>query len=248
MTNHPQNSQPPPPWTVVGWGALQTAIDLELRQHLLRVHNYMAGALAVSGFAAYMMPYSGFHAFIIQTPFLPFAWLFLLASLGLLALLCFSVEEMSLFLAQVSFWSYAVFLGFSLDCILLVYTGTGIARILLTASATFAMTSFCGCAIRTDPSNPGSLLIVGVGGVMLASGVNVLMSSSPLQLALSAIGAIILLGLTALSNERIKEIYLNNYAAGITGKEALLGALTVYFGATPFLSLAQRGGMLGTEK
>ena len=54
-------------------------------------------------------------------------WLVMLAPIGIVMLLSFRIQSMSIGGAQLAFWSYAALMGLSLGGIFLVYTHTSIA-------------------------------------------------------------------------------------------------------------------------
>jgi FtsH-binding integral membrane protein len=70
--------------------------------------------------------------------------------------------------------------------------------------------------------------LMGLVGIIIASIVNVFLSSSIVQLAVSVVGVIVFVGLTAYDTQRIKEIYLNSDSSTIAGKKAIMGALALY--------------------
>ena len=49
-----------------------------------------------------------------------------------------------------------------------------------------------------------------------------------MQFAISVIGVLVFVGLTAYDTQRIKEMYFDGDAAVIAGKKAIMGALTLY--------------------
>lgn len=236
-----QDTPPAGRWTLPGDEALRSELDLLLRHHVLHVYTYMAGGLWLSGLAAYLMAYSGFHAAIVNEPLLmPFIWLMLIAAVGLFALICFSVERMNFCAAQVSFWAYAALLGFSLGCIFLVHTETSLAPSFFVAGGTFAVTSLYGYATGTELSHRWAYLLMGLVGLLLAATASYFEAWNALQFVVSLVGVVISVGLAARYAERIRGIYLDNYAAGATGTEAVLGALTLYLNANPAVPLLER--------
>jgi len=70
--------------------------------------------------------------------------------------------------------------------------------------------------------------LMGLIGVVIAGLVNMFLTSSALQLAISVIGVIVFVGLTAYDTQRIKEIYLESDSTVIVGKKAIMGALALY--------------------
>jgi FtsH-binding integral membrane protein len=205
---------------------LRVEIDVGLRQFLLGVYNYMAFGLALTGLVAYAAVETGLYASLVKTPLL--FWGVVLAPLALVFFLSFRIEKMSLGAAQTAFWAYAGLVGLSLAGILLMYTGVSIARTFFITAATFMAMSLYGYTTRSDLARFGSFLMMGLFGIIIASLVNMFLASSALQLAISVIGVIVFVGLTAYDTQRIKEIYLASDSPVVAGKKAIMGALTLY--------------------
>ena len=87
----------------------QVGIDVGLRDYMLKVYNFMAGGLAITGVVAYVAAASGFYQAIFGTALY---WVVMFAPLGLVLLLSFRIQKMSLGAAQLTFWAYAA----SSDC------------------------------------------------------------------------------------------------------------------------------------
>lgn len=206
-------------------GLAGAEVDVGLRQYMLRVYNYMAGGLVLTGVTAYASATSGLYQAIFGTPLF---WVVLLAPLGLVLLLSFRIDKMSLGAAQLSFWGYAALVGLSLAGIFLVYTGTSIARVFFITAATFGAMSLYGYTTRSDLSRFGSFLMMGLFGIIIAALVNVFMASSALQFAISVVGVVVFVGLTAWDTQRIKELYLAADDDVVAGKKAVMGALALY--------------------
>lgn len=212
-------------WTARGAAVSQAEIDVGLREFMLRVYNYMAGGLALTGVVAYVAAASGFYQQIAGS-FL--FWIVLLAPLGLVMLLSFRIQSMSLSSAQLTFWAYAALMGLSLAGIFLIYTGASIARVFFITAATFAAMSLYGYTTRSDLSRFGSFLFMGLIGVIIAALVNMFIMSSALQFAISIAGVIVFVGLTAWDTQAIKEMYFEGDGTMVAGKKAILGALKLY--------------------
>ena len=201
-------------------------IDAGLRQFMISVYNYMASGLALTGVIAYVAAETGLYESLIKTPLL--FWAVMLAPLALVLLLSFRIEKMSLGAAQTAFWAYAGLVGLSLSGIFLVYTGTSIARTFFITAATFLAMSLYGYTTRTDLARVGSFLLMGLFGIIIASLVNLFLASSAVQLAISVIGVVVFVGLTAYDTQRIKDIYLDSDSTVIAGKKVIMGALALY--------------------
>jgi uncharacterized protein len=212
-------------WTARGAAVSPAEIDVGLRQFMLRVYNYMAGGLALTGVVAYAAVTTGLYQAIYGSILF---WVVLLAPLGLVMLLSFRIQSMSLGAAQMTFWGYAALMGLSLAGIFLVYTGASIARVFFITAGTFAAMSLYGYTTRSDLTRFGSFLFMGLIGVIIASLVNMFILSSALQFALSVAGVIVFVGLTAWDTQQIKEMYVEGDVAMIAGKKAIMGALRLY--------------------
>jgi uncharacterized protein len=206
-------------------GIAQEAIDVGLREYMLRVYNYMASGLALTGIVAWVAANYGFYQAIAGTPIF---WLVLLAPLGLVFALSFGIQRMNPGTAQALFWVYSGLMGLSLAGIFLVYTNASIARVFFITGGTFAAMSLYGYTTRTDLTRFGSFLVMGLIGVIIASLVNIFIASSALHFAISVVGVLVFVGLTAYDTQRIKEMYWEGDASGVATKKAVMGALTLY--------------------
>jgi uncharacterized protein len=130
--------------------------------------------------------------------------------------------------AQTMFWAFCAVMGLSLASIFLVFTGASIARTFFIAAAMFGATSLYGYTTRTDLTKFGSFLIMGLIGLLIASLVNLFLGSSALQFAVSIVGIIVFVGLTAWETQTIKEQYAEHFDAESQQKLAVFGALSLY--------------------
>ncbi len=207
-------------------GAAVEAVDQGLRAYMLRVYNYMASGLLLTGVVAYV---------VANTPALtqaifgtPLVWVVMLAPLAFVMVLSFGIQRLSFGTAQAVYWVYCAVMGASLASILLVFTGASVARVFFITAATFGGMSLYGYTTRSDLSRFGSFLFMGLIGIIIASLVNLFIGSTALQFAISVIGVLVFVGLTAYDTQRIKEIYLESDDSETMGKKALMGALSLY--------------------
>jgi FtsH-binding integral membrane protein len=201
-------------------------VDVGLRQYMLAVYNYMGLGLAITGLVA---------MFIASTPALyqpifgtPLKWVVMLAPLGFVFFLGARITSMSVSAAQITFWLFAAVMGLSLASIFLVFTGESIARVFFITAATFGAMSLYGYTTQRDLSQWGSFLMMGLIGIIIASLVNIFLASSALQFAISVIGVIVFVGLTAYDTQRIKEMYVELDSRDVMAKKSIMGALTLY--------------------
>ena len=212
-----------------GYGAqAQSAalFDEGLRKHMLRVFNYMGLGLVITGIVAFL---------VSQTPALyvpifstPLKWVVMLAPLAFVFFFSFRIHAMSAATAQLTFWAFAAVMGLSLSSVFLVFTGTSIARTFFITATMFGAMSLYGYTTKRDLSQFGSFLMMGLIGVIIASIVNIFLGSSALQFAISVIGVVVFVGLTAWDTQNIKEQYAENFDQESQQKLAVFGALSLY--------------------
>ena len=218
---------------------VQGAFDAGLRAHMLRVYNYMASGLALTGVVAFivaqMSVVTGAGGQIVgmtqfgQTLFSsPLIWVVMLAPLGFIFFLSFKIRTMKASTAQAVFWAFAGVMGISMASILLQFTGASVARVFFITAGTFAAMSLWGYTTKRDLSGMGSFLMMGLIGIIIASVVNMFMASSALHFAISVIGVIVFVGLTAYDTQRIKNEYAEHHDRETSSKLAIMGALALY--------------------
>lgn len=200
--------------------------DEGLRQHMLRVYNYMGLGLVVTGLVAFIVGTTpALYVPIFSTPL---KWVVMLAPLAFVLFFSFKMHSMSASGAQTLFWVFCAVMGLSLASVFLVFTGTSIARTFFIAAAMFGTTSLYGYTTKRDMSKFGSFLIMGLIGVIIASVVNIFLGSTALQFAISVIGIIVFVGLTAWDTQSIKESYAESNGAESNQKLAVFGAFSLY--------------------
>ena len=201
------------------------AIDEGLRAYMLRVYNYMASGVLLTGIVAYVVANTSLAQVIFGSPLM---WVVMFAPLAFVMILSFGINRLSFGTAQAIYWVYCAVMGASLASILLVFTGASVARVFFITAATFGAMSLYGYTTKADLSRFGSFLFMGLIGIILASLVNIFIGSTALQFAISVIGVLVFVGLTAYDTQRIKEIYLASDDSETMGKKALMGALSLY--------------------
>lgn len=217
------------------------AVDEGLRSYMLNVYNYMASGLAVTGVLALLVFQSEAlmslfyqlqpteNGSLMLVGMKPLGWVVAFAPLAVVIFLSARLNQMSFQTAQISFWGFAALMGLSLANIFLLYTGASIARVFFISAGTFGAMSLYGYTTKRDLTGFGSFLMMGVFGIIIASIVNIFLKSTMLYFAVSIIGVLLFVGLTAYDTQRIKNTY---YAVAgqpeFMGKAAIMGALSLY--------------------
>jgi hypothetical protein len=223
-----------------GFGAAGTAaIDAGLRAYMIRIYNYMAAGVALTGVTAWLT----FNAAVItdasgkitgltsfgQAVFSgPLTIVLFLGTLGIVFFLSFRINKLQAGTAMGLFMLYAGLLGLMLSSVFLAYTGASITRTFFISAASFGALSLYGYTTQRDLSPIGSFLVMGLFGLIIAMLVNMFLKSTGLDFAISAIGVLIFAGLTAWDTQKIKEMYDVNDDGTVSGRKAVMGALTLY--------------------
>jgi len=140
----------------------------------------------------------------------------------------FRINQMSAASARMLFFAFAASIGLSLSAVLLVFTGTSVARAFFVTSAAFAGLSVYGYTTKRDLSAFGSFLVMGLIGLVIASLVNLFVQSTAFQFGLSILSVLIFSGLTAWDTQSIKEMYYAEDDYEVATKKSVNGALMLY--------------------
>lgn len=218
------------------FAADKQGFDEGLRNYMLKIYNFMAMGLVITGVFAFatlnFMPLASLMFNIGPNgEFLGTTGLGLLISfapLGIAIYFFMGMGRMSVNTAQVLFWVYAALMGMSLSYLGLVYTGQSLAKTFFICASVFGAMSLYGYSTKRDLTSMGSFLVMGLIGMIVVSLVNIFLRSPAIDFAMSFIGIIIFMGLTAWDTQKLKTMY---YVAGggeIGQKMAVLGAFSLY--------------------
>ena len=217
----------------------QTMVDEGLRAYMLKVYNYMTTGLILTGLIAWFFGKAsiitndygqlvGLTSLGETLFYSPLKWLIMLAPLGFVFYLSARMHKMSLSKAQITFWIYSAIMGLSLSWIFIVFTNISIVRVFFISAATFGAMSLYGYTTKRDLTKLGGFLFMGLIGIIIASLVNMFIGSTALQFAISIIGVLVFVGLTAYDTQSIKNMYYAGDSENTGSKKALMGALRLY--------------------
>jgi FtsH-binding integral membrane protein len=218
------------------------ALDDGLRAYMLRIYNWMASGLVLTGIIAYAIfaipalndlfytTAQNAAGQLVQVPTI-LTYVAIFAPLGFVLVLSFGVNRLSTTAAQALFWAFCAVMGASLSTIFMIYTQTSITEVFFVSAGTFAGTALFGYTTKRDLTSLGSFFFMGLIGIILAMVVNFFLHSSALQFAISVLGVLIFVGLTAYDSQRIKADYLqfgSSFGPDQAAKRAVYDALNMY--------------------
>ncbi|MCC6180438.1 MAG: Bax inhibitor-1/YccA family protein [Bacteroidia bacterium] len=157
-----------------------------------------------------------------------FGWICMLAPIGLVLLMSFAFNKLS-FPALISvFFLYAILNGIGFSVLFYVYSLGSIVTVFASTCALFGVMAIAGYTTKTDLTKFGSLLMIGLIGVVIASLINMFMRSDSMSYIISIISVIVFTGLTAYDVQKIKEMAAHNDGSTDAKKIGVMGALTLY--------------------
>jgi len=157
------------------------------------------------------------------------AYVVMFAPLAFILAINFGLNRMSFPVLIAVFVSFALVMGISLSSVFYIYSISSITAVFLSTTALFALMAIAGYTTKTDLTKMGSILIIGVIGIVIASLINMFMGSAQLDYLISILGVIIFTGLTAYDVQKIKNLgEQTNGDSAISSKLGIMGALTLY--------------------
>jgi FtsH-binding integral membrane protein len=151
------------------------------------------------------------------------------APLAFVLIISFGFNRLSYGVLAFLFVAFSAIMGVSLSYILLIYTASSVLGVFITTSAVFGIMAVAGYTTKTDLTKFGSIMMMGLFGIIIASVVNMFMRSSQLEYIISYIGIAVFVGLTAYDVQKLKRIGAGlEYGDASAKKMALMGGLTLY--------------------
>jgi len=200
------------------------------KNFISNVFSLMFIALGISGVTAFWFYESdAVFSLINETGMTVLGWIIMLAPLGLVMLMSFGFNKLSLTTLMVVFIIYSLLTGMSLSFIFLAYSSSSIAMTFFITAGTFGTMALLGYTTSTDLTKFGSILYMALIGIIIASIINWFMNSTGLDYIISIFGVLIFTGLTAYDVQKLKRIGAGvEYDGETKQKLIIMGALTLY--------------------
>ena len=196
--------------------------SLALPKTMRKVYLWMTLALCITGFTAWIVADTGIWYTIASNRLL--FWGIIIAELGLVFGISAGINKLSVPVATLLFAIYSVVNGLTMASIFLVYDVRSIAAVFFITAGMFAVMGIIGAVLKVDLSKMGTVLIMGVVGLIIASMVNMFfIKSGMMDLIVSWLGVIIFAGLTIYDTQRIKRMLMET-----DYPEEMMGALSLY--------------------
>ena len=198
------------------------------RSFVANVFSYMTLALVITGVAAYWFAASGNILALLQGSSL-LLWGVMLAPIGMVLIMSFAFNRLSFSALMGLFLAYSLVNGISLSVIFLIYSSAAISKVFFITAGLFGTMAVVGYTTKTDLTKLGSILMMAVFGIVIASLVNYFMESAAFDYLISCVGVLVFTGLVAYDTQKVKRIGAGvEYGTATAGKLALMGALSLY--------------------
>jgi len=202
--------------------------DVGLSSYVSRVFGWMFIGLLVTAFFAFSIAGTSFGKALLSPGMMI---LFAVLELGLVFGLSLFINKMSSTTATIMFLAYSAVNGITLSVIFYIYNIGVIFQAFAVAASVFGVMAVYGYFTKNDLTRIGSLFIMGVVGLIIASLINMFLHSSMFDLILSYITVFLFSGLVAYDAQKIKSYYQMGGEYGndeLLKKGAIISALALY--------------------
>lgn len=198
------------------------------------IFTWMFVGILISALTAYGLVSSGLATILLINPIL--VWVFFIAEFILVFYISrmLGSENISSSRAKLAFIVYSIVNGITLSSIFFAYGIGLIYKAFVGSSLMFGAMALYGHYTKADLSKFGSILVMGLIGVLIMTFANFIFSffgmySGTLDIILGYVTLFIFLGLTAWDIQKLKSMY--EYSAGndeLVQTMAIYGALSLY--------------------
>ena len=200
-----------------------------LQTYMAQVYGWMTVGLLLTAFVAW---YAANSAAVMVLLFTNRVFLIglIIAQLALVIVLSAMIQKLSAGVTTMLFMLYSALTGLTLSSIFIVYTAASIASTFVVTAGMFGAMSLFGDTTKRDFSGVGNMLFMALIGIVLASLVNFWLKSEALMWAVTYIGVIVFVGLTAYDTQKLKNMgeQIDTRDTSNLRKYSILGALTLY--------------------
>ncbi len=214
------HSTPPPFYGVHEVAAQVNAV-------MKRVYVRMFIGLLISAFCAMGVASSETALYFIVGNRIVF-WGIAIAMIAMAWTIPARLQKMSSGTVLLLFMVYSALMGLFLAPIFVIYRlGTIVYTFFITAGMFGAMSVY-GYFTKSDLSKMGSILVMALFGLIIASVVNIFWANSTMEWIISIAGVLIFCGLTAWDTQSVRKIASYNVDPSMADKLATMGAMNLY--------------------
>jgi FtsH-binding integral membrane protein len=124
--------------------------------------------------------------------------------------------------------AYAACTGITLSVVIPAYGENTVLKAFGSAAGLFGLMAVVGATTKTDLTNFGRIMMIGVFGIVIASLINMFTKSSGFDYLISIVGVAVFTGLVAFNVQRIKNLAAENDGTEVYKKLGVMSAFTLY--------------------
>jgi FtsH-binding integral membrane protein len=201
--------------------------QLSRQAFMTSVFGWMFLGLALTaGIAAYVAASGDMLTWFEDHPLAYFGMF--AGEIGLVIAISAGINRISYSTAVFLFAAFAALNGFTLSVIVEVYTTASIVSAFAVSSGMFGGMAAYGYLTKRDLTSLGSILFMGLIGVIIGSIINVFWANDVLYWFVTFAGILVFCGLTAYDMQKIKQIGESGVDGESRRKASILGALSLY--------------------
>ncbi|MFM7726229.1 MAG: Bax inhibitor-1/YccA family protein, partial [Flavobacteriales bacterium] len=182
-------------FNVNAWQQQTASTPTVSKTFMAGVFSWMGVALGISALTAYIfgtdMSYMSYLVNEQSGGLSGLGYVVMFAPIGFVLLMSFGFHKLSSTALTALFLVYSVIMGMSLSFIFLAYTMGSIAGVFITSAAMFGVMALLGYTTNTDLTKMGSILMMALIGIIIASLVNMFLKSDGMGFIISIVSVII---------------------------------------------------------
>lgn len=186
---------------------------------------FMFVALLITGITSLYVAKSGLFFTIFRNPVALIA--IIVAEFAIVIGANVATRHNNAVMSGILFFAYSIVNGLMLSVIFLAYSLSSITSVFFLTAGIFGIMAIYGALTKKDLTSWGSILFMGLLGIILAGIVNIFLHSSGLDFVINIIGVIIFVGLTAYDTQKIKKLAASNLGFSVV-TIGMWGALELY--------------------
>jgi len=201
------------------------------RHFVANVFSWMFLGLVITGVVSWYSASGGWYESLMSDGggMNMMGWVVMLSPFAFIIAMNSGLQRFSSSTLILLFIGFSIVMGISLAWIFYAYSLGSIVSVFGITALTFGTMAVLGYTTNTDLTKFGSILLMALIGLIIASVVNMFMHSGFMDYVISMIGVLIFTGLTAYDTQRMKRIGAGiEYGSEDSKKLAILGATSLY--------------------
>ena len=155
-------------------------------------------------------------------------WILLFAPFAFVLVMSFGFNKLSFPVLLGLFLAYAACTGVTLSVVIPAYGEGTVLKAFGSAAGLFGLMAIVGATTKTDLTNFGRIMTIGLFGIIIASLINMFTRSSGFDYLISIVGVAVFTGLVAFNVQRIKNLSAENDGSETYRKLSVMSAFTLY--------------------